>query len=195
MPAEARRAPHLVWALSLAAFILVADQAVKAWVLEGLALSPPGCLERIPGACRKIELSSVFDLTMVWNRGISFGALEATGWGRWALFALSGVIAIAFTVWMTRAQRWPTALALGLAVGGAIGNMIDRARFGAVADFFDFSGPWFGWMIGNWPVGFPYVFNVADAGITVGAILLLLDQVFLEGAAKPKDHDGARRSP
>ena len=64
---------------------------------------------------------------------------------------------------LRKASRPLNAIAFGLVIGGALGNMIDRARFGAVVDFFDFSGPWFGWMIGSWPVGFPWVFNVADA--------------------------------
>ena len=179
MAADIRRGPHVFWAFALVLVVLIADQAVKHWVLEGLQLSPPGCLEN-PRFCRKIELSSVFDLHMFWNRGISFGLFAADGWGRWALFALSGVIAAGFSVWLWRAGRALTAFALALAIGGAIGNMIDRARFGAVVDFFDFSGPWFGWMIGDWPVGFPFIFNVADAAITVGAIALVIDQLFFE---------------
>ena len=70
-----------------------------------------------------------------------------------------------------------TALALALVIGGAVGNLIDRARFGAVVDFIDFSGPWFGMVIGGWKVGFPWIFNVADACISLGAAALLLDQL------------------
>jgi signal peptidase II len=133
-------------------------------VLEVLKFSPPGCLETHFG-CRKIEISGIFDLTMVWNYGVSFGMLKASdGLARWALIALSLGIAGFFVWWMRTATRPLTGWALGLVVGGALGNVIDRIRFGAVADFLDFSGLYF-----------PWVFNVADAAITVGAALLALD--------------------
>ena len=70
-------------------------------------------------------------------------------------------------------------MALALVVGGAVGNLIDRAVFGAVVDFIDFTGPWFGMNIGGWPVGFPWIFNIADASISIGAIILLLDQLLV----------------
>jgi signal peptidase II len=84
-----------------------------------------------------------------------------------------GVIAIGFTIWLFRAERWMTALALSMVVGGAVGNLIDRARFGAVVDFLNFSGLYF-----------PWIFNVADACISVGAAALLLDQL-LAGRKTP----------
>jgi signal peptidase II len=83
------------------------------------------------------------------------------------LVALSFVISGVFLWWLKGAERRLTAAALGLVVGGALGNVIDRIRFGAVADFLDFNGLWF-----------PWVFNVADAAITVGAVLLAVDMVF-----------------
>jgi signal peptidase II len=154
----------LRFGLLLAAGIFVLDQASKYWVLEVLKFSPPGCLETHFG-CRKIELSPIFDLTMVWNYGVSFGMLKAgDGVARWGLVALSLGIAGVFVWWMRGATRSLTGWALGLVVGGALGNLVDRVRFGAVADFLDFSGLWF-----------PWVFNVADASITVGAALLALD--------------------
>ena len=82
------------------------------------------------------------------------------------------MIAIGFAIWLYRATRWMTGLALALVVGGAIGNMIDRARFGAVVDFLNFDGIWP-------PYFFNYVFNVADSAVTVGAVLLFLDQFLL----------------
>lgn len=158
---------HWIWGLPLSVVILILDQWTK-W----LVLSEPrfNALECLDGSerCGKIELSSVFDLTMLWNRGVSFGALQADGWTRWLLFFLTSCIAVAFTVWLLRAVRRTTAFALSLVIGGAIGNLIDRARFGAVVDFLDFSGIYFYW-----------VFNVADAAISVGAVLLLLDQFFI----------------
>ncbi|KAF0179506.1 MAG: signal peptidase II [Hyphomonadaceae bacterium] len=154
----------LRFGLLLAAGVFVLDQASKYWVLEALQFSPPGCLETHFG-CRKIEISGIFDLTMVWNYGVSFGMLKAgDGLARWALAGLSLGIAGFFVWWMRTATRSLTGWALGLVVGGALGNVVDRIRFGAVADFLDFSGLYF-----------PWVFNVADAAITVGAALLALD--------------------
>ena len=116
---------------------------------------------------------------MTWNPGVSFGFLQAVGLGRWLLFVVIGAIAVGFTLWMFRAERPLTAAALAMVVGGAVGNLIDRARFGAVVDFIDFSGPWFGLNVAGWDVGFPWIFNIADASITLGAAALLLDQLLV----------------
>jgi signal peptidase II len=154
----------LRYGLLLAAAVFIADQASKYVILEMAHFSPAGCLETGFG-CRFIEVSPLFDLHMVWNRGVSFGMLRAdSGIGRWALVALSFGISGVFFWWLRGSARRLTATALGLVIGGALGNVIDRIRFGAVADFFDFNGLWF-----------PWVFNVADSAITVGAGLLLLD--------------------
>lgn len=158
---------HWIWGLPVSAVVLVLDQWSKWLVLSEPRFNALGCLDGVE-RCGKIELSPIFDLTMLWNRGVSFGALQADGWTRWLLFFLTTCIAVAFTIWLLRAVRWTTALALSLVIGGAIGNLIDRARFGAVVDFLDFSGIYFFW-----------VFNVADAAISVGAVLLLLDQFFI----------------
>ncbi|MEZ5994925.1 MAG: signal peptidase II [Hyphomonadaceae bacterium] len=153
--------------LILAAVVLVIDQITKWLILGPGQFSPEGCRETGYG-CRFIELTPIFDLQMVWNRGVSFGLLRANeDIARWGLVALSLAIAGVFVSWLRTAERRATAISLGLVVGGALGNVIDRIRFGAVADFLDFNGLWF-----------PWVFNVADAAITVGAILLALDMVF-----------------
>ena len=150
-------APAPIWGIVLILVILSLDQASKYWVLNHLDLLTIG----------KIEISPIFDLTMVWNYGVSFGALKAhADWQRWGLVIMSGVIATIFAVWLFKAQRRQTFIALALVIGGAIGNLIDRVRFGAVADFLDFSGFFF-----------PWVFNVADAAITIGAILLAIDML------------------
>ncbi len=150
--------------LILALVVFVLDQASKALILGPLGFSPPGCLEMRLG-CGFIEISPIFDLRMVWNPGVSFGLLRADDpLGRWALVALQAGIAAAFVFWLRTAERRLTMAALGLVIGGALGNVIDRIRFGAVVDFFDFSG-----------LAFPWVFNVADAAINVGAALLILD--------------------
>ena len=160
--------------------VLLLDQWSKAMILARPDLfNALGCLNDTR-LCGEVKVPGPMDLTMVWNRGISFGTLEAEGWARWALFGLAGVISVVFMVWLTRAQRWLTMLSLALVIGGAIGNMIDRARFGAVVDFLNFSEIWFIW-----------VFNVADAAITVGAILLFVDQYLVsrEEAASARKAD------
>jgi signal peptidase II len=169
------------WGVPLIFAIIVIDQLTKAWVLATAELRALDCLPNT-SMCGKIELSPIFDLTMTWNRGVSFGAFQADGLARWGLFIMIGVIAVGFTLWLLRAERWMTALALTMVVGGAVGNLIDRARFGAVVDFIDFSGPWFA--LGGLKVGFPWIFNVADASISVGAAALLLDQL-LAGRKRP----------
>jgi signal peptidase II len=159
------------WGVPLIFAIVVLDQLTKAWVLSAADFRALECLHTLP--CGKIELSPIFDLTMTWNRGVSFGAFQADGLARWGLFVMIGAIAVGFSVWLLRAERWMTALALSMVVGGAVGNLIDRARFGAVVDFLDFSG-----------LFFPWIFNVADASISVGAAALLLDQL-LAGRKRP----------
>lgn len=154
----------LRYGLILAAFIFAADQLSKYWVLEGLHFSPPGCLEA-GVACGFIEISPIADLAMVWNRGVSFGLLRADSpLATWGLVALQFAIAGFFAWWLRSVQTRLAATALAFVIGGALGNVIDRIRFHAVADFLDFRG-----------LGFPWVFNVADAAINVGAALLVLD--------------------
>ena len=159
-------------AFALAATVIVVDQVTKHWVLFGLfAGRCPGFVPR-PGEtpagdafCTAPVAPPFFDLTMVWNRGVSFGLFRAEAdLARWGLAAFSILVAAAFAWWVRDAKRLLPAAAFGLAIGGALGNVIDRARFGAVADFLDFSG-----------LHFPWVFNVADSAITVGVLLLIYD--------------------
>jgi signal peptidase II len=158
----------LRFGLIIAGIVFVLDQISKWLILGPGRFSPAGCLEAGFG-CRFIELTPIFDLQMVWNRGVSFGLLRAdSDIMRWGLVVLSLVISAIFVTWLRTASNRLTGVALGLVIGGALGNVIDRIRFGAVADFFDFSG-----------LGFVWVFNVADAAITVGAILLAFDMLFL----------------
>jgi signal peptidase II len=144
-------------AYMVALVVVVLDQLSKFWVLNVLDLQnrPP------------IHVLPFFQLNMVWNAGVSFGLLRAgSGAGRWILVLFALAVIIALAVWARRVSRTFTAVALGLILGGALGNnLIDRVRFGAVADFLDFHGIGF----------FPWVFNVADSAITIGVILLLLD--------------------
>ena len=169
--ANAAAKPALVtrlgWAAyALAAVVVVLDQASKAWVLGPLDLPGRGVVDVLP----------VFRLSMVWNPGVSFGLLAARGaLGRWLLVAFASCVVIALAVWARRLTRPLTAIAIGLVMGGAIGNnVIDRVRFGAVADFLDFSG-----------LGFKWVFNVADSAISVGVALLLLEMLLGSRAPTP----------
>lgn len=169
--------------LGLAAIILVLDQLTKWWVLAGLNFSPPGCLDyqraegaerlALPNTCGHIEVSPVFDLTMVWNKGVSFGLLGADGpVGRTILIAFSVLVAAGLIAGLLnrgpiRATRRLQGVAFGFIIGGALGNAIDRGLYGAVVDFLNFSD-----------VYFPYVFNIADVGINLGVVAIVLD-VFL----------------
>lgn len=160
--AQTPPAPGLVTRQGLLAYavalvVLVLDQLSKFWILDVIDLParPP------------VKILPIFELNMVWNPGVSFGLLRADSpTGRWVLVIFALVVVIALAAWARRVTRPFTAVALGMILGGALGNnLIDRVRFGAVADFLDFHGLGF----------FPWVFNVADSAITVGVILLLLD--------------------
>lgn len=132
-------------------------------LLEWLANAP----SRLPNGTT-VEVLPFFNLSMVWNEGISFGMFQ--GSGIWILTGLALIITAVFSVWLTRATGWLQTVSLAMVIGGAVGNVIDRFRFGAVADFFDFHVA--GW---HYPA-----FNIADCGITVGIALLVIDGVFLE---------------
>ena len=166
------------WGIPLILAMIALDQITKAWVLGTPELNALGCLQE-NRMCGRIEVSPLFDFSMTWNRGVSFGAMQADGIARWILFGLISAIAVGFTIWLMRAERKTTALALALVVGGAVGNLIDRFIFGAVVDFIDFRGPWFDMNLFGWDVGFPWIFNIADAAISIGAIFLLVDQLLV----------------
>jgi lipoprotein signal peptidase len=145
--------------LLAAALILAADQASKWWVLYDLRLPDIGSVAVLP----------VLNLTMVWNRGVTFGLLDSFGTvGPIVLTGVALAVVAALGVWLWRAERLMVALALGAVAGGAAGNIIDRLRFGAVVDFIH-AHAW-GW---SW-----YVFNIADAAIVCGVGALLLDSLF-----------------
>lgn len=156
----------------IVALIVAMDQWTKWLVLNTPIFNARACLTD-PSACGRIEVSPIADLSMVWNFGMSYGMFQSHGVMRWVLVAVVVAIAAGFGVWLVRATRLRLTLALALIVGGAIGNMIDRVRFGAVVDFIDFSDIWF-----------VYVFNVADAAVSIGAVLLFLDQYIMSRAEK-----------
>ena len=144
------------WGLLAALLVLVADQASKWWVLEVLRLPEHGRVPVLP----------VLSLTMVWNQGVTFGLFHQDGaWGPWLLAGIALAVVVALAVWLRRAENALVAASLGAIGGGAVGNVIDRLRFGAVVDFLHAHA--FGW---SW-----YVFNVADAAIVCGVGVLVLD--------------------
>ncbi|MGI9506383.1 MAG: signal peptidase II [Geminicoccaceae bacterium] len=113
-----------------------------------------------------IRVTSFFDLVLVWNRGVSFGMFNNAGaYGPMILSGIAIAVVLGLLYWLRQAENRLTVMALGLVIGGALGNVIDRFRFGAVVDFLDFHIAGY-----HWPA-----FNVADAAICVGAVLLLLD--------------------
>jgi signal peptidase II len=147
--------------LSLAACITVADQATKAWALNGWFFPP-----------RTIEVTSFFNLVAVWNSGVSFGLLANHSEAMpYILTGFAIVVSLGLTVWLLRVQSRLLEVGLGLVIGGALGNVIDRLRFQAVVDFIDLHAAGY-----HWPA-----FNVADAAVTIGVSLLLLDSFSRRG--------------
>ena len=150
--------------LAIAAAVVVLDQLSKQAILD-YVMDPP----------RVIPLTPFLNVVMVWNRGASFGFLNiAAAWVPWLLSLFAVAVAAGLMVWLRRVgERW-IAVALGLIIGGAIGNVIDRARFGAVADFIDFYVGSF-----HWPA-----FNVADSAITIGIVILVIDGLIRRGRTR-----------
>jgi len=145
--------------LGVAGLTLIADQADKAWMLYVYDI----------GAKGTVRLAPFFDLILVWNRGVSYGLFpQESGLGRWVLILFALTSALALLVWLARITSPLAAVCVGLIIGGAVGNAIDRILYGAVADFFSFHAFGFEW----------YVFNVADTAIVAGVIGLLYESVF-----------------
>ncbi len=141
--------------------VFVIDQLSKLWILFWVRLEDTGPWPLLP----------FLDFVMVWNRGISYGLFQqSSSFGRWALVVLSLAASVWLAFWLRRALRRVEALSLGLVIGGALGNVVDRIAYGAVADFVHLH--WGEW---SW-----YVFNVADAAIVVGVAGLLYDSVLGE---------------
>lgn len=149
-----RQVPRL--GLSVALVLFALDQLVKWWVTGPLGISGLGDVR---------EIVSVFDLRFVPNIGISLGLFAANSeLGRWLLVLVTGAIAVGVFVWLWREPARGDQVALGLVLGGALGNILDRARLGYVVDYADLH-------FGEWR---PFlVFNMADAAITVGVLILL----------------------
>ncbi len=151
-------------ALAVAAAVALLDQLSKWWIVERV-MDPP----------RALEVTGFFNLMLIYNRGVSFGLLDSeAALVPWLLSGLAVAIVIGLLVWLRHVEgRWP-GVAVGLIVGGAVGNVVDRLRLGAVIDFLDLH-----WADFHWPA-----FNLADSAITLGVALLLADGLF-----------GRRKSP
>lgn len=161
--------------------VILADQLSK-WAVTEKVIRPMGehasfgffswlaaAPERLPPA--RIEIVPFFNIVMVWNEGVSFGLFNNLDVPIPVLLsAFSLLFSLAFVIWMLRTQSCATALSLALIVGGALGNVIDRLRFGAVVDFLDFYiGAW------HWPA-----FNLADSCIVLGVLGLIVYSLFFE---------------
>lgn len=156
--------------LALAALIFALDQAVKWLVMVPLELK----------VVRNIELLPIFDLTWVENYGVSLGLLTADSQlERWLLTGMTAAIATFVGVWLWREPNRKDVFGLGLILGGALGNILDRVRFGHVVDYADLHFGEFRPFL---------VFNVADAAITIGVLILLFRALLVREKPKVADH-------
>ncbi len=146
-------------ALALAAVVLVLDQASK-WVILTQVMAPP----------RVVEVTGFFNLVLTYNTGVSFGLFggAAAAWKPWALGGLALAVSAGLLYWLARQPERRLGLAVGLIVGGALGNALDRAHQPGVVDFLDFHLA--GW---HWPA-----FNLADSSIFLGVAILVFDGLF-----------------
>ncbi|MDA7569054.1 signal peptidase II [Emcibacteraceae bacterium] len=153
---------------ALIAFLL--DRVSKWWFIDVYELPLKGTVEILP----------IFDVVMVWNRGVSFGFLSVNDdLGRWTLVAMNLVIVAVLLYWLKSAKNIMLSSAIGLVIGGAFGNIYDRIKFGAVADFFQF----------HWQEWYFAVFNVADSFIFIGAMLLIFNSTFGNDADDDKEKE------
>lgn len=156
---------HVLWGqlsplgLGIAALTVLADQANKAWMLYVYDI----------GAKGSVTVTPFFDLVMVWNKGVSYGLFrQESATGRWGLVLFALGASVAFAVWLARFESRLAAASIGLIIGGAIGNAIDRIAYGAVADFFVLHAFGYEW----------YAFNIADTAIVAGVVGLVYDSLF-----------------
>jgi signal peptidase II len=152
-----------------ALLVLGADQGSKYWILHVLDLPD----------LRQVVLLPMLNLTFVQNQGVTFGLLHGLGaWSHFVLAAIALVVVGALCVWLRRAENALVALAIGAIAGGAVGNVIDRLRYGWVVDFIHAH-------VGDWSW---YVFNVADAAIVCGVMVLILESQFLRRSRENLNH-------
>jgi signal peptidase II len=161
--------PHLRAGAIAAIATLVIDQASKLWLLFVFDIAHRGA----------VKVTPFLDLVLAWNVGISFGWFQNDGvLAQIMLTAIKAVAVIVLAIWMARSRNWLSTVALGLIIGGAVGNAIDRVAYGAVVDFalfhVEIGGKTFNW----------YVFNLADVAIVAGVAALLYDSFLGVPAAK-----------
>lgn len=153
-------APANCWPLmgiGIAAIVLLFDQVSK-WIVLNHIMVPPHTL----------PVTSFFNIILAWNRGISFGLLSSSNpYSAWILATIAFAFAAILVLWIWKAETKVTALAFGCVLGGAVGNLSDRLRFGAVTDFLDFHAYGYHW----------YTFNIADAAIVAGVALILFENI------------------
>jgi signal peptidase II len=153
----------------VAIVVALADQALKLWLVFVFDLGRRG----------SVALGPYVDLVLSWNTGISYGLFRQQGaLGQWVLLAVKVIAVALLWVWLARAHSRLSAVALGLIIGGAVGNAIDRLTYGAVADFVLLHVSTATWRF-DW-----YVFNLADVAIVAGVIGLLADSLATRDAAK-----------
>ena len=159
-----------------AILVFAADQASKLWLLREFDLPARSPYSVTPGV----------DLVMAWNRGVSYSLLTSDGpTGRYLLIGATLIASVALAIWLWRSVTAFTCLALGLLIGGALGNLVDRVSYGAVVDFVFLHAGNFRW----------YVFNGADCAITVGVVFLLLEWVLGSRPAQAPAEVGAPKTP
>lgn len=155
--------------LLIALFAAVLDQATK-WFVLAVIMQPP----------QIIPITPFFNLLLTWNRGISFGLFNsASPLGTWIFSGIALAIVGVLIVWLKREHSLAITIAIGVIIGGAIGNVIDRLRFGAVADFLDVHIAGF-----HWPA-----FNISDSFITMGALYLIVESLFQGRAVQDAAED------
>jgi signal peptidase II len=161
--------PHLRLGVIAAIGVLVLDQVSKFWLVRVFDIAHRGT----------VRLTPFFDLVLAWNQGISFGWFQNDGAvAQIVLMAIKAIAVVVLAVWMARSHTLLATVALGLIIGGAVGNAIDRLAYGAVVDFallhVQIGGNTFNW----------YVFNLADVAIVAGVAALLYDSFWGIPAAK-----------
>ena len=147
--------------LYMAALVALMDQFSKKWLLNEVMVPP-----------HTVPVTSFFNLVLSWNKGVTFGLFNHNRpWMSYVFIAVAIVILSLLLRWLARATSLPLALGLGLVMGGAVGNIIDRLQYGAVIDFLDFYGNGYHW----------YTFNLADSAIVCGVGLLMIENMVRGG--------------
>ena len=161
--------PLSAFGLTIAAVTGIFDQVSKFWLLDVFDLADRS----------RVALTPFLDLIVIWNTGISYGLFQQQGLSAlWALLAFKVAAVVLLWIWLARASSRLTAVALGLIIGGALGNAIDRLHWPGVMDFVLFHIETATWHF-TW-----YVFNLADTAIVAGVVALMYDSVRARGAVK-----------